>query len=153
MAYKDEYEVARLLADPAFEARVGETFDKPRRIVYHLHPPLLRRFGVKKKLALGPWAKPLLRLVASFKALRGTVYDPFGRMASRRLERELAVWYRQTVETLLGGLTAANLGDAVELARAPEQIRGYESLKEESARSVRAWVGERLRAKARRTAA
>jgi indolepyruvate ferredoxin oxidoreductase len=109
MAYKDEYEVARLLSGPDFETRVSETFDRPRRIVYHLHPPLLRRLGVQKKLALGPWAKPLLQLVASFRGLRGTVYDPFGYMASRRLERELVGWYRGMVDGLLAGLTAGNL--------------------------------------------
>ena len=153
MAYKDEYEVARLLTDPAFEAEVAETFDRPRRIVYHLHPPLLRSFGMKKKFALGPWARPLLKLVASFKTLRGTPYDPFGYLASRRLERELLVWYRGMLDRLLGGLSAENLPEAVEIARAPEQIRGYEGLKEESAKKVRAWVDEKMRGAARRAAA
>ncbi len=153
MAYKDEYEVARLLADPAFEARVADIFERPMRIVYHLHPPLLRRLGVRRKLELGSWAKPLFRLLASFKALRGTAYDPFGYLPSRRLERELVDWYCQTVDGLLDGLTASTLPDVVEIAKAPEQIRGYEDVKEESANQVRAWVAERLRSRASRAAA
>ncbi|MCB9383463.1 MAG: indolepyruvate ferredoxin oxidoreductase family protein [Bryobacterales bacterium] len=153
MAYKDEYEVARLLSDPEFERRVSETFERPRGVAYHLHPPLLRHFGVKRKIKLGAWAKPLLRLLASFKALRGTAYDPFRRMASRRLERELVPWYEDLVDRLVQSLSATTLADAVELAQAPQQIRGYEAVKEEAAAKVRAWVDERLRSRSQRTAA
>ncbi|MBI1355249.1 MAG: indolepyruvate ferredoxin oxidoreductase family protein [Acidobacteria bacterium] len=153
MAYKDEYEVARLLVDPAFERRILETFERPQGMAYRLHPPLLRSFGVERKLRIGSWARPLLRLLASFKRLRGTAFDPFGRLASRRLERELVGWYRETVESLLAGLTAVNRAQAVEIAQAPDGIRGYEGVKEASAARVRARVADQLARLARRPAA
>ena len=144
MAYKDEYEVARLLTDPAFDAVVGETFEKPRRLVYHLHPPLLRRLGVQRKLAFGPWLRPLLLVLARGKVLRGTPLDPFGWLASRRQERELVSWYRELVDSLLDGLNAQSLATATELAEVPREIRGYEGVKAASVERAKAWVAERL---------
>ena len=144
MAYKDEYEVARLLTDPAFDAEIGETFEKPRRLVYHLHPPLLRRLGVQRKLAFGPWLRPLLRVLARGKVLRGTPLDPFRWLASRRQERELISWYRELVDGLLAGLDARSLATATELAEIPREIRGYEGVKAASVERAKAWVAERL---------
>ena len=146
MAYKDEYEVARLLADPSFEENVSRTFDKPRRLVYHLHPPLLRRLGFKRKMALGPWARPLLRLLARAKVLRGTALDPFGWLAARRQERELIAWYCELIDSLLAGLNAQTLATAVEVAEVPREIRGYEGVKAASVELAKAWVTERLAA-------
>ncbi len=140
MAYKDEYEVARLLVDPAFEKQMAETFDKPKSFAYRLHPPLLRRFGVNKKIRLGAWSRPLLKMLAACKGLRGTGFDPFGRMPARKFERELIGWYRDALDRLLAHLTAANRAQAVVIARAPEDIRGYEEVKEASAKKVREQV-------------
>lgn len=150
MAYKDEYEVARLLGGGAIEARARETFEAPRKVVYHLHPPALRALGFRKKLALGAWVRPLLRLLAGMSFLRGTPLDPFGRTASRRLERELIVWYRGAVEQALevGGAALA-----LEVARAADGIRGYEDVKKASADAVRARVTEMLTQAAQRPAA
>ena len=153
MAYKDEYEVARLLTGPSFEQQYRETFESPRKIIYHLHPPLLRSLGLKKKLSLGPAFRPLLRLLASFKFLRGTAFDVFGWAQVRRRERELIGWYRGTIESLLDGLTDANLGQAVEIARLPDQIRGYEDIKTASIEKVQQAVNEKLAELARPTAA
>ncbi len=152
MAYKDEYEVARLLTDPSFDQQYRDTFESPRKIIYHLHPPVLRALGLKKKLALGPQFRPLLRLLAGFKFLRGSAVDVFGWAKARRQERELIGWYRQTIESALEALTDANLDRAVEIARLPDQIRGYEDIKAASIVKVRQAVDEKL-AELRRPAA
>ena len=153
MAYKDEYEVARLLTDPAFDAQAAATFEKPARLVYHLHPPLLRRLGYRRKMQFGPWLRPLLRALARCKGLRGTPFDPFGQLSSRREERALIAWYRETIAGLLQGLDAGRLSLAVEIADAPREIRGYEEVKRRSVARVQAWVAERLREPASRAAA
>ena len=144
MAYKDEYEVARLLTAPAFEERALGQFEKPLRLMYHLHPPILRSLGFRRKLRFGPWMRPLLRALARGKRLRGTPLDPFGWLAARREERALIAWYRETVDALLADLDAAKLDWAVEIAEAPREIRGYEGIKRMSAERTRAWVAERL---------
>lgn len=146
MAYKDEYEVARLLADPAFDRQVADTFERPRRLVYHLHPPLLRKLGFSKKIGFGPWIRPFLRVLASGKRVRGTVLDPFGWLASRREERALIEWYRALLRDLLGGLNAESLEAAIEIADAPRSIRGYEGIKRSSIEQAQAWVDERMAA-------
>jgi indolepyruvate ferredoxin oxidoreductase len=152
MAYKDEYEVARLLLDPSLDVQVQATFEKPGKVVYHLHPPLLRALGLKRKLSLGPWFRPLLRLLAAGKRLRGTAFDPFGYAAVRREERHLIAWYRDGVRSLLLGLKN-HLPLAVEIARLPDRIRGYERLKLDSAQSARQAAAELLVAAQRETAA
>ena len=93
-AYKDEYEVARLLTDPAFAARVAAEVPGGRQLRYRLHPPMLKALGWDRKIALGAWARPALQTLARGKGLRGTALDPFGRTAVRRLERELRDSYR-----------------------------------------------------------
>lgn len=146
MAYKDEYEVARLLTDPAFDRQVADTFERPRRLVYHLHPPVLRKFGFSKKIGFGPWIRPVLGVLARGKRLRGTVLDPFGWLASRREERALIQWYRALLDDLLDGLDADSLEAAIEIADAPRSIRGYEGVKRHSIEQARNWVDERLAA-------
>ena len=153
MAYKDEYEVARLLTDRSFDETVSRTFDKPRRLVYHLHPPLLRRLGFKRKMALGSWIRSPLRVLARAKVLRGTPLDPFGWMAARRQERELIAWYRELVDSLLAGLNAQTFATAVEVAEVAREIRGYEGVKAASVERAKAWVAERLAATPVREAA
>ena len=144
MAYKDEYEVARLLVDKAFDDQVAETFAQPRRMVYHLHPPLLRRLGVRRKLAFGPWVRPFLRLLAKGKRLRGSALDPFGWLAARREERELVEWYLAILDTLLDQLDADTVEIATQIADAPRAIRGYEDVKRRAVAATKGWVADQL---------
>ena len=153
MAYKDEYEVARLLTDPVFDVQVRETFEAPVKKLYHLHPPILRALGWKRKLSLGRWAGPFFRLLASMKWLRTTPFDPFGWAHIRREERGLVEWYREMVSGVLPGLSAANLDRAVELARIPDQIRGYEQTKLDSIVKAREAAAEKLAQLSRQAAA
>ncbi len=153
MAYKDEYEVARLLTDPAFGEHVRETFEAPRKTIYHLHPPLLRSMGLERKLSLGPWFRPVLLLLASMKFLRGTPLDLFGWAGVRRQERDLISWYQDTLRLLLPGLNPSNLALAAEIARLPGQIRGYEHIKLQSIESVRRQAEEKLTALVQESAA
>ena len=146
MAYKDEYEVARLLADPAREAQIRGMWDQVESIGYNLHPPLLRAMGMRKKLKLGAWFRTPLRLLASAKGLRGTPFDIFGYAAVRREERALVAWYEQLVRDCLDRATPANLPLAQEIAALPGQIRGYENIKLASVRKVKALAMEKMSA-------
>jgi indolepyruvate ferredoxin oxidoreductase len=132
MAYKDEYEVARLLTKPEFEQGLRVTWEAIESISYNVHPPLLRRFGVGRKLKLGPWFRVPLLLLRGLRRLRGTPFDLFGWTAHRRLERELAEWYRGVILRLIDSRWEANLPAALELAALPDRIRGYERIKEAS---------------------
>jgi indolepyruvate ferredoxin oxidoreductase len=120
MAYKDEYEVARLhlAALPA-----------DGRFWIHLHPPLLRALGLKRKLKLGRWFVPVLRLLRATRGLRGTPLDPFGRARVRRVERALPGEYRALVTGALDHLSPANAALVLELCELPDEIRGYEAIK------------------------
>jgi indolepyruvate ferredoxin oxidoreductase len=129
MAYKDEYEVARLQLKPALEEQARASFAEPRKLVYNLHPPLLRALGMKKKLALGPWFRPALGALRGMKTLRGTPLDPFGYAHVRREERRLIGWYRGLVERALERLTPETESTVLEIARLPDAIRGYEEIK------------------------
>jgi len=144
MAIKDEYEVARLLTKEDFEHDALHIWDKPLSLSYHLHPPLLSRFGYTRKLNLGPWFRTPLRILAGLRFLRGTPLDIFGMTAHRRLERSLIPWYRTLVEDALSRLTPANETLAVEIASLPDQIRGYEGIKEASIARVRKAAEEKL---------
>ena len=135
MAYKDEYEVARLLLKAEWGERLRRTFVEPR-VRFNLHPPFLRDRGLKRKLELGGWFTPLLRLLIPMRRLRGTALDPFSRTEVRRLERELIAWYEDLIEEIAGELTAANHHLAVQLANVPERIRGYEQIKVRNARAA-----------------
>jgi indolepyruvate ferredoxin oxidoreductase len=141
-AYKDEYEVARLLTDPAFEARLATEVPGGTRLRYRLHPPLLRAVGRQDKIAFGPWLRPVLRGLARAKRLRGTALDPFGRTEVRRLERELRDSYAAMIERLTGSLTAESYPTAVEAARAAELVRGYEGVKLANVQRYRARLAE-----------
>jgi indolepyruvate ferredoxin oxidoreductase len=144
MAYKDEYEVARLLTKPAFEAQLREMWAALESISYHLHPPLLRRFGMKNKLKLGPAFRPMLVLLSRLRVLRGTVFDVFGRMPHRKKERALIGWYRELIEQVMRNLTPENLTQALGIAALPDQIRGYEDIKEQSIERVQQEAAEKL---------
>ncbi len=144
MAYKDEYEVARLLTQPEFERQIRDMWDAAESISYNLHPPLLRTLGLKKKLKLGPWFRVPLRLLARMRGLRGTPFDPFGYAAIRREERALISWYRNLVEELLEGVAPDNLDLAREIASLPDQIRGYEQVKLANVREMKKLAAEKL---------
>jgi indolepyruvate ferredoxin oxidoreductase len=134
LAYKDEYEVARLYADPAFLKQVYGTFDGDRlRLRFHLAPPLLalrnKSTGLPRKMTFGPWMVGVFKLLARLKFLRGSLFDPFGHTRERRAERRLISDYEAMLETLMAKLTAENHHIAVGLASVPEKIRGYGHVK------------------------
>lgn len=132
MAYKDEYEVARLHTDPAFQAQIAAQFEGDYRLQLHLAPPLFAKTNDRGELikqTYGPWMLKAMAVLARFKGLRGTALDIFGRTEERRTERELIVQYRADVEGLLASLTADSHALALEVARLPEQIRGYGHVK------------------------
>ncbi|WP_157267096.1 indolepyruvate ferredoxin oxidoreductase family protein [Azohydromonas aeria] len=133
MAYKDEYEVARLQSDPAFLAQLRSRFPNGYELRYHLAPPLLARrdprTGELLKREYGGWMLPVFRLLARLKGLRGGPLDVFGRTEERREERRLIGEYVQLVEELAAGLDAARHALAVELASLPDDIRGYGHVK------------------------
>ena len=140
MAYKDEYEVARLHSDPAFRARIDAMFEGDYTLHYHLAPPLLAKknaTGELVKQPFGPAMGTAFKLLARPKGLRGTALDVFGRTEERRGERALVAEYRASIEELLAGLTADNHTLAVEIARLPEQIRGYGHVKARHLAAVR----------------
>jgi indolepyruvate ferredoxin oxidoreductase len=141
MAYKDEYEVARLYGDPAFQARLGQTFEGKVRLSVQLAPPLLARTdpatGRPRKMTFGPWVFTAFRLLRRLKVLRGTLLDPFGHSAERRTERRLIKDYERTMESLLGDLSPYTYELAVEVARIPERIRGFGPIKAASLRKAR----------------
>ena len=133
LAYKDEYEVARLHVETGFLARLAEQFDGGT-LAFHLAPPLFARrdpvTGHPRKMRLGPWIVPVFRLVARLKFLRGTWADPFGYTAERRLERRMIDAYETLITSrVIPALTAKNLALAVEIARLPLSIRGFGHVK------------------------
>ncbi|MEZ5645257.1 MAG: indolepyruvate ferredoxin oxidoreductase family protein [Burkholderiaceae bacterium] len=139
MAYKDEYEVARLQTDPAFQAKIAEQFEGSYALHLNLAPPLLAKRNNKGELVkqeFGPWMLKAMGVLAKFKGLRGTALDIFGRTEERRTERALIGQYRADVEALLGGLTVDNHAVALELARLPEQIRGFGHVKERNLKAA-----------------
>jgi indolepyruvate ferredoxin oxidoreductase len=129
MAYKDEYEVARLLMDPQAEAAVRAEFGAGARVSYRLHPPLLRALGMKRKVKLGPWSRPAFRVLRAGKLVRGTRLDPFGYTQVRRVERDLIDEYIAAIDDLAGQLSTETYQRAVEIARLPDLVRGYENIK------------------------
>jgi indolepyruvate ferredoxin oxidoreductase len=133
MAYKDEYEVARLYTAPQFMRQIRETFDGDYKIAFNLAPPLFAKRdenGHLVKQEFGPWMFGAFKLVAKLKGLRGTALDVFGYSAERREERRLVDEYFTTVEQLSAKLSRDNYATAVEIAQIPEQIRGYGHVKQ-----------------------
>lgn len=132
LAYKDEYEVARLYTDGAFAALLKTEFSKTPRLVFHLAPPMLSgedSNGRPKKRAFGPWMLKAFGVLARFKRLRGTALDPFGYAEERRAERGLIAAYEADVQTVLAGLRADNIELAIELLSLPDAIRGFGPVK------------------------
>jgi indolepyruvate ferredoxin oxidoreductase len=134
MAYKDEYEVARLYADPSFLRQINsEVAGDNLTLRFHLAPPLPARkdkvTGLPKKMTFGPWMLPAFRVLAKFKGLRGTALDIFGYSEERRTERKLIADYEALLSEIIGKLTPANHAVAVGLANIPEKIRGFGHVK------------------------
>jgi indolepyruvate ferredoxin oxidoreductase len=129
LAYKDEYEVARLHLEAAMQRRAEQAFTGRVRIHYHLRPPWLRALGVRGKLRVGRWIEPGFRLLAAMRRLRGTPLDLFGLAASRREERRLVGWYQALVDEGLARLSPGNAATVAELLRVADEVRGFEDVK------------------------
>ncbi len=142
LAYKDEYEVARLYTDGSFEKELREQFEGNFKLSYHLAPPLLPAkddgAGRPKKKTFGPWMINGFKVLAKLKGLRGTPFDPFGYAKDRRMERELIADYESDVRAVLGKLSDQTAPIALALLSLPEDIRGYGPVKEKSVEQARA---------------
>ena len=141
MAYKDEYEVARLYTDGEFKKKIASMFEGDYKLVFHLAPPLLAKpdpqTGEPRKMQFGPWMMAGFKLLARLKGLRGTGLDVFGRSEERRMERQLIVDYERVVDEIVGGLSPENHALALEIASLPDSIRGYGHIKAKSAAAAR----------------
>jgi indolepyruvate ferredoxin oxidoreductase len=150
MAYKDEYEVGRLYTDGEFRRQLAEQFEgDDMTLEFYMAPPAIvkpKGAGAKapRKMRFGPWMLPLLRILASAKALRGTPFDPFGRSEERRLERRLVADYEARIDELLAGLSTERHAVAVAIANVPGSIRGYGHVKQASLAIARARESELL---------
>ncbi|MBW7852590.1 MAG: indolepyruvate ferredoxin oxidoreductase family protein [Rhodospirillales bacterium] len=150
MAYKDEYEVARLYTDGTFKAALGEAFEGDVKLKFHLAPPLLAKrdphTGHLKKRVFGAWMLPAFRALAKLKGLRGTAFDPFGYGQERRMERRLIAEYEAVVAELLAGLSHDNHALAVEIAELPRKMRGFGHVKAKNVAEAKAREAELLAA-------
>lgn len=141
-AYKDEYEVARMLVDPAFLDEVQGQVPGGRKLTYRLHPPALRALGREKKVGFGPKSHVALKALAKAKRLRGTKLDPFGYAHVRRVERALLAHYTATIQRLAADLDVDSYDRAAEIAALPDMVRGYEDVKLRSVEQYRARLAE-----------
>jgi indolepyruvate ferredoxin oxidoreductase len=146
MAFKDEYEVARLHLYAAQRAKLEVEFGPGAQVAWKLHPPLLRALGVQRKLTLGTWFTPCLQALRAAKPLRRTPLDPFRYTEVRRTERELIEEYRATLRAACARLTSENHAAVVALAELPDLVRGYEQIKLENVRKYRQAVRDGLAA-------
>ena len=140
MAYKDEYEVARLHTDPGFIAKIESMFEGDYKLVHHLAPPLTAQRNDKGELvkkSYGPWMRKAFGMLSRLKGLRGGALDVFARTAERKTEVALIKEYRACVDELLQTLTADKLPLAAQIARIPEEIRGYGHVKERHLKAAR----------------
>jgi indolepyruvate ferredoxin oxidoreductase len=148
LAYKDEYEVARLHASSGFVEDVRKRYGNTAKLRFHLAPPILNSGtdarGRPRKREFGAWMLPVFRMLAKMKGLRGGAFDLFGRGEERKMERALIGEFEQTVEQLLGGLSGDNIADAAEIAGLYLDIRGYGPVKMKAAEEVRAEISSRL---------
>jgi len=148
LAYKDEYEVARLHTDTGFLEKVRKDFGDKAKLRFHLAPPLLSRGvdsrGRPPKREFGAWMIPAFRLLARFRRLRGTRLDLFGISAERRLERALIGEFEEHVEILLQHLSLHNIDLAIEIVNEYLEIRGYGPVKEDAAEKARARIASKL---------
>jgi len=142
LAYKDEYEVARLYTDGRFEKRIAEVFEGDYKIEFNMAPPLLAKSdpsnGLPRKRSFGPWMMLALRTLTKFRKLRGGVLDPFGYQAERRKERAMVYEYEQKITEICSQLDGNNYPNAIATARIPEGIAGYGYVKDRSIEKVEA---------------
>ncbi|MBR1246267.1 indolepyruvate ferredoxin oxidoreductase family protein [Bradyrhizobium sp. AUGA SZCCT0169] len=142
LAYKDEYEVARLYTDGRFEKQLRDQFEGDFKFSFNLAPPILGggvdALGRPKKRAFGAWMMPVFRTLAKMKGLRGTAFDIFGYSADRKMERDLISGYEKDVATVLGLLSPLTLDIAVEILSLPDRIRGYGPVKEKAVHDAKA---------------
>ena len=141
MAYKDEYEVARLYTDGSFLAKLDRQFEGNYKLGFHLAPPLIARrdpaTGLLQKRQYGAWMFGAFRLLARFRRLRGTRWDIFGYSAERRTERALIEQYAETLGELIARLDQENHALACRIAELPDEIRGFGHVKERNIATVR----------------
>ncbi len=142
MAYKDEYEVARLYTDSDFLNRIADRFEGDYRLRFHLAPPLIAErdpnTGHLQKRAYGSWMLGAFRVLAKLRGLRGTAFDPFGRTAERRMERRLIAEYETLLDEIVARLMPENHAIAVELAALPLEIRGFGHVKDANLQRAKA---------------
>jgi indolepyruvate ferredoxin oxidoreductase len=148
MAYKDEFEVARLHTDPAFLAKLDAQFKHGYTVKYNLAPPMISKrdpvTGELQKRQFGPWMMTAFKMLAKFKGLRGGALDMFGKTEERRHERQMIEDYIRQLEEIAAKLDAANHAAAVQLASVPDEIRGYGHVKEKSIATAKALQEQRL---------
>ncbi|QSX74333.1 indolepyruvate ferredoxin oxidoreductase family protein [Lysobacter arenosi] len=148
MAYKDEYEVARLYTSGDFQKKLEQQFDGDYKLKFHLAPPLLAKKDAQGRLIkqeFGPWVFTAFKWMAKLRFLRGGAFDIFGKTEERKMERQLIVDYFKTIEGLLGKLDRSNVGLAAEIASIPEHIRGYGHVKEDHLHKAKAREAELLK--------
>jgi indolepyruvate ferredoxin oxidoreductase len=144
LAYKDEYEVARLLLRGPFRRWLDRRSGGRARVQHHLHPPLLRALGLHRKLRLGRGAELLFAALHALRGLRGTPLDPFGYLEERAAERAFLVWYEAVVDRLVAGLAREKLPAALAIAKELSGVRGFSGVKAAAEARVRAQVEARL---------
>jgi indolepyruvate ferredoxin oxidoreductase len=150
LAYKDEYEVARLYADPAFMEKIKAQFEGDYKLHFHLAPPLFARrdpvTGELRKAEYGTWVFAAFKVLAKLRGLRGTPLDIFGYTPERKMERRLIAEYEAVIGEILGGLTSDNHALAVRIASIPEDIRGFGHVKDRNFEAAKAKQAELLAA-------
>ncbi|MGI9607418.1 MAG: indolepyruvate ferredoxin oxidoreductase family protein [Acidimicrobiales bacterium] len=147
IAYKDEYEVARLMTDVLGTEEAHDlAADTSGKVAWKLHPPMLRALGMDRKITIGEWATPAVRALARGKRFRGTAFDPFGRAEVRRVERELSGEYLAAIDTVLERLSPINVDGSVSIAELPDLVRGYEDIKLANVQIFRGRLAEELAA-------
>ncbi len=146
MAYKDEFEVARLHTDPRFEAELKQHFEGDFSVSYHFAPPILHRGtdarGRPSKQAFGAWMTPALRVLARMKGLRGTVLNPFGYHAEARMHRDLLGWYEALLDRVAAAWSPDTENACIEIISACDEIRGYGPVRQQAADRVRQEVDD-----------
>ena len=150
LAFKDEYEVARLYSLPDFRDKLAQQFEGDYKLSVHLAPPLIATrdpsTGHLKKREFGSWVFPLFGVLAKLKGLRGTPFDVFGYSAERRRERQLITDYEDLLAEILEKLDRENHSLAVALAAIPEKIRGYGHIKDDHIKAAKACEADLLAA-------
>ncbi|WP_170334187.1 indolepyruvate ferredoxin oxidoreductase family protein [Ruegeria arenilitoris] len=156
MAYKDEFEVARLMTNGQFTKELSEKFEGDFSVKFHMAPPLLSRGkderGRPLKQVFGPWLQPVLKVLSNARPLRGTVFNPFGYHEEARLHRELLSWYQDLLDQLMTSYTDANAGTWVEIFACADEIRGYGPVRIKSAETARKNVSQMVQDQTEQTA-